>query len=260
MKIRILILLLLILVTPLIFNLIINKQKLKSTLVSCPSQATATLNINHVKPLELNSTMTQVFGLVTNSENVGYIFQAKSGQKFFYDRSDDICFWVYRPDNKLLTESVIPINGSYIIQIASPYKEKKSFNLNLGLNVVNSQYRDYLKNQYGQDNISPKAFAINYYQKINQGRYQETWSSLAPSFQEVIRGGYNEYQQWWETVEEVKIGRVETTEQTENTATVNIELWYLYKSGKEVYDQSKYLYLIWDQQRTTWLIEAKKAS
>ena len=265
-KTRNIILFSLLLATPISYSIFSSKKQaetasnpITSTLVSCPTKPTGTLETDKVKPLELTANMTKITGTINQAENIGYIFGASAKQQLLYDKPDDICFWIYKPDGTLLTESIIPFKGRYIIQIADPSSKQKDFTISLGINVPNKEYRDNLTTRYNQDTLSPKAFIINYYEKINQGRYKETWRSLSPSFL-AISGSYGEYQAWWQKVQEVKIGRVETTEQSADKARVSIELWYLLKTGREVYDSQKYVHLIWDRQRNSWLIDSKKST
>ncbi|MBE9170679.1 hypothetical protein IQ238_25240 [Pleurocapsales cyanobacterium LEGE 06147] len=98
----------------------------------CPSEPTATLNTKNVKSLDLDNKITTVSGKVSSNTQVGYAFTAQSGQKFQYQTDEELCIWLYSPDNQIIDSTELPVTGKYTLQIGVP-KGSKSFDLTIGL-------------------------------------------------------------------------------------------------------------------------------
>ncbi len=84
----------------------------------CPEVPEVALNLKDLQKIELSNQMITKSGIAKKTKSVGFTFEAKAGQKFSYRTSDDICIWVYMPDNELVRSKTLPITGKYIIQIA----------------------------------------------------------------------------------------------------------------------------------------------
>jgi hypothetical protein len=97
----------------------------------CPSEPIATLNAKNVKSLDLDNQTTTVSGIVSSNKQVGYAFNAQSGQKFQYQTNEDLCIWLYSPDNKIIDSTELPVTGKYTLQIGVP-QGSKSFDLTIG--------------------------------------------------------------------------------------------------------------------------------
>ncbi|MFM6788709.1 MAG: hypothetical protein ACKPJP_18865, partial [Microcystis panniformis] len=65
---------------------------------------------------------------VSATKAVGYTFKGKSGQNLSYNTDDDICVWLYSPDNQILQGTKLPEDGKYLLQIAAP-KGSKTFKI-----------------------------------------------------------------------------------------------------------------------------------
>jgi hypothetical protein len=65
-------------------------------------------------------------------QSTGFTFDAQSGQKLSYATAENVCVWVFTPDNKLLNTQTIPQSGKYTIQVSAP-KGSTTFNLTLSL-------------------------------------------------------------------------------------------------------------------------------
>ena len=96
----------------------------------CPEKPIATLAKNNVKEIILQEQKITQSGQVSVSRNVGYKFKAKQGQKLNYGTNDDICIWVFTPDNNILNSTELSKSGTYIIQVAAP-RGSKTFDLDL---------------------------------------------------------------------------------------------------------------------------------
>jgi hypothetical protein len=104
----------------------------------CPTQPTAVLETNNVKPISLSSQAITETGMVTNNKSLGYTFTAKSGEKLIYKTNQDICIWIYTPDNQLITNPILPLDGKYTVQLAA-IKGSTTFDLALELEENNTQ-------------------------------------------------------------------------------------------------------------------------
>jgi hypothetical protein len=62
----------------------------------------------------------------------GFSFDAQAGQTLNYSTADNICVWIFTPDNQILTASTLPQSGKYTIQISAP-KGNTTYQLALSL-------------------------------------------------------------------------------------------------------------------------------
>ncbi|MEY3221896.1 MAG: hypothetical protein RLZZ203_752 [Cyanobacteriota bacterium] len=252
----------------------------------CPTQPTAVLETNNVKPISLGSQAMKETGMVTTNKSLGYTFTAKSGEKLVYKTSQDICIWVYTPDNQLINSPILPLDGKYTVQVAA-MGGSTTFDLGLELEDNNTQAVNLSssststplettsptstptktitatpvktsqinrKNSTKQD---PRYFIRNHYLSLNNRNYSQTRNQLSNRFKNKYSGTYAEYQQWWDSVKKIKIGKIEVVNQNTNTATVDAELSYYMNTGRIVQDSRSRIYLIWNQNDNTWLINDK---
>ncbi|MBD2138188.1 hypothetical protein H6F32_11440 [Anabaena sp. FACHB-1237] len=86
---------------------------------SCTSQPTGSLDSKNVKNIQLSSQVITETGQVSTNQYVGYTFTAKPGDKLNYQTQDNICIWVYAPNNQLITTKDLSQTGKYIIQVSA---------------------------------------------------------------------------------------------------------------------------------------------
>jgi len=97
----------------------------------CAETPTGTLNNANVSRVDVRSGSAAVSGMASMGQLVGYNFQGEKNQKFSYVPQDsDLCVWVYTPDNKILKNAELPMNGSYVVQVATK-KGAKAFSMEL---------------------------------------------------------------------------------------------------------------------------------
>ncbi|RCJ14754.1 protein kinase [Nostoc sp. ATCC 43529] len=108
---------------------------------------------------------------------------------------------------------------------------------------------------------SPEEAVEGYYQTINNGEYQDAWNLLSPSYQNNQRlhpKGYLSYIDWWGgQVENVDVEQVSLIENNSETATVNAQLRYLLKNGKQSSSSVRF-FLLWDEGNNKWVITGAK--
>lgn len=94
----------------------------------CPEKPSVELDSSNVQKITLASEAIAISGRVSTHKHEGYSFAATSGQQLQYETEDDLCLWIYTPDNQLVDTTELPVTGNYILQVAAPRGEK-SFEL-----------------------------------------------------------------------------------------------------------------------------------
>jgi serine/threonine-protein kinase len=107
------------------------------------------------------------------------------------------------------------------------------------------------------DRISPEKFVENYYTTINSGEFESAWNQLSPSFQSnksIHPKGYLSYIDWWGgTVQQIEIEQVSLQKVGSQAATVDAQLTYLLKNGKQSSASVRFS-LVWDATSNRWLV------
>jgi hypothetical protein len=98
----------------------------------CPEKPTAVLNTKNVKDISLNKQIVKESAQASVNKSIGYTFAASAGQEFYYKTAEDICIWLYTPDNQILKGVTIPTTGKYTLQVSAP-KGSTSFSLEMSL-------------------------------------------------------------------------------------------------------------------------------
>ena len=99
----------------------------------CPDQPIQTLQASNVKSITLPAKLSDT---ASQEILIGYTFEAKTGQKINLRNIDNLCVWIYSPDNQLLSGADLPKTGKYTVQIASQ-KDSKKLDIDIGFNDVN---------------------------------------------------------------------------------------------------------------------------
>ena len=113
---------------------------------------------------------------------------------------------------------------------------------------------------YGSQIESPKTDSqpsasqavINYYTTINNRNYTTSWNQLSAKFKiNKSNNNYSEYTNWWNKVQRVEVERANTLSTTSNTATVEVQMKYYLKSGREIPDAQRFK-LVWNATQQNW--------
>lgn len=104
----------------------------------CPEQPNIVLNTQNVQAIALSNEPITLSGIARNNQSLGYTFEAKSDQKFNYQTEEDICVWIYTPDNQLVNSKNLPVDGKYTIQVSAP-KGAATFELEIGLETEQTE-------------------------------------------------------------------------------------------------------------------------
>lgn len=109
-------------------------NQVKSSSGKCPDKPTGSLNINKVETIQLGSQPVTKSAQVQAGQYLGYTFAAESGQKLNRETKENICIWVYAPDNQIITGKDLLQTGKYIIQVTAP-QGSTAFDLKLSLEL-----------------------------------------------------------------------------------------------------------------------------
>ena len=124
----------------------------------CPAQPKAGLDAKNVKQVSLEQGSITEIGQLSAGQDKGFAFKAAKGTRLNFKTKNDICVWVFTPDNNLLSNNVIPANGSYTMQIAA-LKGSTDFTLGIGFG-----------------SLSPTAsgsFSVSIYGELNQKKAEK---------------------------------------------------------------------------------------
>ncbi|MDB9540883.1 hypothetical protein [Anabaenopsis arnoldii] len=101
-------------------------------------------------------------------------------------------------------------------------------------------------------------FVRNHYTALNNRQYDQTWTRLSPQFKG-ISGDFSKYQEWWDSVAEIRIGNVELISQNSDRAVVDAQLWYEMNNGRVAEDKKTRISLMWSDEANSWLFVRKSS-
>lgn len=104
----------------------------------CPLEPVGILDSKDVKTISIQKQAVKESGQIAEGQNIGYAFEAEAGQKLQYSTADDLCIWIYAPDNEKIEGVDLHQTGKYIFQVSVP-KGSTTFNLEIGLSGVEAQ-------------------------------------------------------------------------------------------------------------------------
>jgi hypothetical protein len=96
-----------------------------SELRTCPEGPTRSLS--NTETLNLQDQNLQRRLEFSEGEDIGFTFTGTAGHELDSRYPDnEVCVWIYTPDNRILSSSTLPRTGQYTIQVASRYGSKVS--------------------------------------------------------------------------------------------------------------------------------------
>ena len=90
-----------------------------STSNNCPDKPTGLLNSDRVKLIDLDSQTLKESAIVSPGKDQGYAFTAKAGQTINYRTAQNICTWIFTPNNEVINSTNLPVDGRYTMQVAT---------------------------------------------------------------------------------------------------------------------------------------------
>jgi hypothetical protein len=116
-------------------------------------------------------------------------------------------------------------------------------------------------------NVLPPDQAVRtYYQMVSQQRYDLSWAMLSENFKQKFNCcapnyNYSGYTAWWDSVDYVDFGSVNTVSQSGNRAVVYAETYFVMTDGRRSsVDSNPYIELIYDTASGGWRFEDKRAT
>lgn len=85
----------------------------------CPDKPAGLLNSDRVKSVYLDSETVKESALVSPGKDQGYAFEAKAGQQINYRTAQNICTWIFTPNNEIVNSTNLPLDGKYTMQVAA---------------------------------------------------------------------------------------------------------------------------------------------
>ena len=146
-----------------------------SSITGCPEKPTTELRIDNIKPLNFTDQPLEISGFVSQ-KSIGYQFSGKSGQTIQYKTDQEICIWIYSPDNQLLKSEILPVDGNYIVQIEKNKKEQ-DFKLVMGLDINLAPEKSISSNQSPVE-TSNNSFSQEEFPKDTCGDGKPSYSNI----------------------------------------------------------------------------------
>jgi hypothetical protein len=259
----------------------------------CPDKPTGSLNDKNVEPIKFNSQSITKSGQVRAGEYLAYAFDATSGQRLNRETKEDICIWLYAPDNQMITGKDLPQTGKYIIQVSAP-KGSTSFDLRLSLESTSTASISSTSSTTSipspditatpintttpstsfatrtpsvtTNNISrpsPEKLVEDYFAKINNGQFEDAWNLLPVELQknkQLHPNGYNSFLEWYrDQVDHVDVQDISSGESNDNLAIVYLRSRYQMKSGRKAPINLKFN-MAWNESSQRWDIQSIKAN
>lgn len=101
----------------------------------CPRRSRTPLKSENVEDIKLDDTTLTKSGKIASGEMIGYQFHAERGQKLNYNADQEVCIWIYSPEQTLIEEAKLPYSGDYIIQI-STINSSTNFEIDMTLSPI----------------------------------------------------------------------------------------------------------------------------
>lgn len=98
----------------------------------CPDKPEGSLSSDRVKSVSFGSQTVKETGVVSPGKDQGYAFEAKAGQQISYRTNQNICTWVFTPNNEIVNSTTLPLDGKYTMQVAAP-TGSTTFEIEMGL-------------------------------------------------------------------------------------------------------------------------------
>ncbi len=249
--------------------LLFPQQKTTYQKITCPPTPKNVLEANQLKSISISAFSTQLSGLVTPDRDQGYIFKANAGQKFKYNKLDDVCIWVYTPNNQLMTSSTFPIDGKYIMQVAS-LQQSVNFDIYVSLEVnpnIKQEINENLAKLTPFEEPSPVSPKLepdpsekivfeellnSHFDNLSNQYYNIAWSELSPALQEILKDPQH-YKNIWQHFDTLKLLQLEILSKTTDRISLTIEIEYsLDYQTNHAMGQVK---LLFDPIYSKWLID-----
>jgi ARC6-like, IMS domain len=111
------------------------KKTNSNSQVGCANSSNMKLANEDVKEVVLTTKSQKMSGVATNNQLKGYKFVGKKDQKIsYYTEPNGFCVWLYNSENQVIKDTIIPKDGTYIIQVGAAEKSG-TFDISLSMGV-----------------------------------------------------------------------------------------------------------------------------
>ncbi|MGC9503153.1 ARC6/PARC6 family protein [Baaleninema sp.] len=80
--------------------------------------------------IDLDGKTIQKTGTLPAGEAIGFTFVGKTGREFDIQQNEEICVWVYTPDNQIFSGKTLPVDGTYTVHV-EPRTDATTYRLTL---------------------------------------------------------------------------------------------------------------------------------
>jgi hypothetical protein len=228
----------------------------------CPDQPQGGIEVKDVKQVALSRTLLKESGQINSGKQKEFSFDGNKEQRLKYNTSDNVCLWTYSPNNTLVGEDVLPIDGRYAIQIAA-LKGSTSFPLETGLRNDNdpSPLEDSVPiASLSNNQSSPNAVISEYHQEINSHSYRAAWNKLPLDLQQNVNvhpNGDQSFVDFFDSMGGMEVNRVSVFEKNEVQSMVSADINCELKNDSK---SSLFLrfFLNWSSSSQQWQITKVK--
>ena len=184
--------------------------------------------------INIDGQTVQKTGRISSDNDMGFLFQGKQGQKLSYSSNDNdkLCVWVYTPDNKIFSGVELPVNGTYIVHLAS-LEKATTFKIEMQLSASQQKAVNLIEKYL---EAKKEMFAPPYNRRIIAGIATEEFSQKALGAIDWLErnGAYYRYQVQ-------KIDSVEEFVSEGNTVAIKVKItedYTLYNSDGSIDNSS----------------------
>lgn len=103
-----------------------------------------TLKREYVQTINLSGQEKTLSGNLKFDQDIGYVFESKAGRTLQYNKTNNICLWLYDPETTLLENFKFPKDGKYTLQLGIP---QGSTDFNLSLKILDKRGRILLEEE-----------------------------------------------------------------------------------------------------------------
>ncbi|MCC5896396.1 MAG: ARC6/PARC6 family protein [Phormidium sp. BM_Day4_Bin.17] len=80
--------------------------------------------LGNPQPLDFSELTVRKQGTITAEEDLVFVFQGEQGDRLSYEYDEEqLCLWVYAPNNDRISEGELTRTGQYMIQVSSRYPQ-----------------------------------------------------------------------------------------------------------------------------------------
>ncbi|AFY89345.1 MULTISPECIES: hypothetical protein [Chroococcidiopsis] len=131
-----------------------------STSNKCPDRPEGSLSSDRVKSIYFGSQTVKETGVVSPGKDQGYAFEANAGQRISYRTNQNICTWVFTPNNEIVNSTNLPLDGKYTMQVAA-LTGSTTFEIEMGLGELERVSKNYTFQSTSANSSAPQRYQFS---------------------------------------------------------------------------------------------------